>query len=229
MQILRGLLVGIVILFISPSQAQKSYVGVLGGLNSSDLKIVFEDATENDHDVQPGTAFSVGGLLGADLGSYWSVQVEPTYVVNRSVFSKPGDPELDLTTSIFELPLIIKLGIGEQIRPYLLAGGFMSFLLDADLEMDQAGTRMKGDLGKILKETDYGSVFGAGIRAPVWKGSAFLEGRYTLGMININKGGVVDLKVGEFVIPGPDTVPGDEIKRRSIQIMLGYQLPLTFK
>jgi len=83
-----------------------------------------------------------------------------------------------------------------------------------------------GDLTEILKRTEYGAVFGAGMSFPVWKGSAFIEGRYALGLTNLNKGGSVNLTNGSLVLSGPETDPRDEIKTKGLQIMVGYQLPL---
>lgn len=117
--------------YFLPVHAQKTYVGVKGGVNFADLEIAFEDEPSSDHNVQSRTLF--------------------------------------------------------------------------------------------------GAVFGAGLSVPVWKGSLFIEGRYALGMTNMNKGGMIELTVGDFVIPGPETDPGDEIKSLGIQIMAGYQLPLGGK
>ena len=56
--------------------------------------------------------------------------------------------------------------------------------------------------------------------------SVFVEGRYALGLTNLNKGGSFDLKYGAYVADTITTDPKDEIKTRGILIMIGYQLPL---
>ena len=136
---------------------------------------------------------------------------------------------MNVESSHLELPLLFKVGIGDKIRPYLLAGPTIGFVLSSQIETEMAGLLLKGDLMDILNRTEFGAVFGAGLSVPVWKGSVFIEGRYALGFSNLNKGGSIDFTVGDFVIPGPDTDPADELKTMGIQIMAGYQLPLGGK
>ena len=102
----------------------------------------------------------------------------------------------------------------------------MSFVLDASIEVEMAGRTWVGDLTEILKSTEYGAVFGAGISFPVWKGSTFIEGRYALGLSNVNEGGSLNLTSGNLELSGPQTDPRDEIRTKGWQIMVGYQLPL---
>ena len=102
----------------------------------------------------------------------------------------------------------------------------MSFVLNASIEVELAGRTWEGDLAQILKGSEFGALFGAGIRLQVWKSVIFLEGRYALGLTNLNKGGSLNLTSGGLVLSGPQTDPQDEIKTKGIQIMVGFQYPL---
>ena len=73
---------------------------------------------------------------------------------------------------------------------------------------------------------EFGFLIGAGMSIPVWYGSLLIEGRYTLGLTNLNKGGEMNLKSGNLVVAGIQTDPEDEIKTKGVQIILGYQLPI---
>jgi hypothetical protein len=210
-------------------QAQKAYVGVLGGANFADLKINFVDNTITDYDVQSRTLFSVGGFFGLYLNDYLSIQLELMFTEKGGVFTQPSVPDMHIKSNQLELPLILKAGIGENIRAYIIGGVFLSFVLDATLETELAGISFEGDLTEILNKTEFGTVFGAGLSIPVWKGSAFIEGRYVLGLTNLNKGGNINLTNGNLLVAGPQTDPRDEIKTMGIQIMLGYQLPLGWE
>ena len=221
-----GFITVLSITLVMPVQAQKTYVGVLGGMNFADLKIVFEDQTLTDHDVQSRTLFGVGGFFGISLNEYLSVQLEPMYVSKGGVYTKPSIPDMTISSSQLEVLLLLKGEIGEQVRPYILAGPFVSFVLEASLKASMGGREFEGNLLEILKRTEYGALFGAGISIPAWKGYAFIEGRYALGLTNMNKGGSLDLTDGSVVVAGPTTVPGDEIKTMGVQIMVGYQLSL---
>jgi hypothetical protein len=209
--------------------AQKAYVGVLGGANFADLKINFVDNTITDYDVQSRTLFGIGGFFGIYLNDYLSIQLEPMFLGKGGVFTQHSIQDMQIKSNQVELPLILRAGIGENIRTYIIGGVFLSFVLDATLETELAGISLEGDLTEILKKTEFGTVFGAGISIPVWKGSAFIEGRYALGLTNLNKGGNINLTNGNLVVAGIQTDPEDEIKTMGIQIMLGFQLPLGWE
>lgn len=218
----------IISLLMNTAYAQWS-IGILGGPNFADLEINIVDNTITDYDVQSRTLFGVGGFFGIYLNEYLSIQLELMYVEKGGVFTQPSIPDMRIKSNQIELPLILKAGIGENIRPYIIGGVFLSFVLDATVETELAGLSLEGDLTEILKKTEFGAVFGTGISIPVWKGSAFIEGRYTLGLTNLNKGGNINLTNGNLLVAGPQTDPQDEIKTMGIQIMLGYQLPLGWE
>jgi hypothetical protein len=201
------------------------YAGILGGLHFADAKLVFENNPTSNHSITAKTRFGVGGFFGLSLNEYVSVQLEPMFLQKGGIYVDAPAAEMDMKTSQLELQLLLKAGMGGQIHPYILAGPSISFVLDASATADLAGGRFEGDLMQILKRTEYGVVFGAGISAPVGPGSALIECRYGLGLSNMNKGGRLDLQSGSIVLP-MDTLPGDDLKSMGVQIMVGYQLPL---
>jgi hypothetical protein len=205
--------------------AQETYVGILGGLHFADAKLVFEDDPTSDHDFNARTLFGVGGFIGLSLNDYMSIQFEPMFLQKGGIYTEPSTQDMNVKSSQLELQLLLKAGMGKLIHPYVFAGPFMSFLLNANVNLELAGHRFEGDLSKILKRTEYGAVFGTGVSVPLWKGSAFIEGRYGLGLSNLNKGGQLDLTSGNLIV-SLDTQPGDNLKTMGIQIMVGYQVPL---
>jgi len=215
----------IISLLMNTAYAQWS-IGILGGPNFADLEIVFNNETSTNHDIKSETMFGVGGFLGLSLNEYLSVRLEPMYLKKGGIFTEPSIPDISIESNQLELSLIFKVGIGKEIQPYILGGVSISFVLDASIETESAGLLLVGDLTEIIKRTEYGAVFGAGISIPVWEGSAFIEGRYVMGLSNLNKGGTVNLTYDNLVVAGPQTDPQDEIKTKGFQIMLGYQLPL---
>jgi hypothetical protein len=211
---------------VMPVHAQNAYVGVIGGLNFADLKIEFADKSMTQYDVRSRTLFGVGGFVGMSVNDYLSFQIEPSFLRKGGTFTRSARPDMRIESSHLEFPLLVKAGIGESIRPYIIGGVSVGFLLKARLEVELAGLPWVGDLKEILKNTEYGVVFGAGIRVPVWKGSTFVEGRYALGLTNLNKGGSLNVTSGSFALSGIQTDPRDEIKTKGMQVMVGYQLPL---
>jgi hypothetical protein len=215
--------------FVTPILAQNLYFGIWGGPNFADLDITFEDESSENLNVKSKTTFSIGGLFGMAFNKYLSLQLEPMYVGKGGIVTQPSSPDITVKSNHIELPLILKLGIGEKIQPYIIGGLYMSFVLNASVETQVSGLLLTGDLTEIIETTEYGALFGAGISIPVWIGSAFFEGRYTLGLTNLNAGGNLNLKYNNMVIAGFQTDPNDEIKTKGFRIMLGYKLPLGWE
>ena len=205
---------------------QDFYAGAAGGVNFADLKITFADPTMTNYDVKSRTLFGVGGFFGISLNENLSVQLEPTYIVKGGRYTERTTPEMKIRSSQLDFALVAKLGIGKDVRPFIAVGPFMSVLLNANMNVELVGREWEGDMMQALKRTEYGIEIGAGVGIPVWKGSVFVEGRYALGLTNVNKGGSFDLKYGSVVADRITTDPKDEIKTRGILVMIGYQLPL---
>jgi len=221
-----GFILVSVITLVMPVRAQNAYVGVASGLNFANLKITFADPTRTNYETKSRTLFSVGGFFGISLNEYLSVQLEPTYIAKGGRYTERTIPEMKIRSSQLDLPLVTKLGIGGGVRPFIAVGPFMSVLFDADMNVDLVGREWEGDLMQVLKRTEYGIIFGAGVGIPAWKGSVLIEGRYTLGLSNVNKGGSFDLRYDDYIADRITTDPKDEIKTRGILVMIGYQLPL---
>jgi hypothetical protein len=85
----------------------------------------------------------------------------------------------------------------------------------------------------FLKSNTLGSFLcsiglGAGVRFPLGKGSAFLEGRYTFGLSNINKGGTLEFESGSIAI-AEEVEAHDELSTKGFQIMVGFTFPINAK
>lgn len=223
---LYGFIMFSVITLVMPVHAQNAYVGVVGGVNFADLNMEFVDKTIAPYDLQYRTLFGVGGFFGISVNEYVSLQIEPMYLKKGGTFIRPGIPDMRIKSNHLELPLLVKAGIGGKVRPYIMGGVSVGIVLDASMEAELGGLTWVGDLAEILEKTEYGLLFGAGIRFPVWMGSTFVEGRYAFGLTNLNKGGSLNLKSDNLVLSGPQTDPRDEIKTKGIQVMVGYQLSL---
>ncbi|MCJ7713105.1 PorT family protein, partial [Candidatus Bathyarchaeota archaeon] len=145
----------IVSLLMNTAYAQWS-IGIIGGPNFADLKINFVDNTITDYEVRSRTLFGVGGFFGIYLNEYLSIQLELMFVEKGGVFTQPSIQDMRIKSNQLELPLILKAGIGENIRTYIIGGVFLSFVLDATLETELAGLSLEGDLTEILKKTEFG-------------------------------------------------------------------------
>ncbi len=209
-----GFMIIPIMILAMPASGQEFFTGVAGGFNFADLKITIADPTVTNYGTKSRTLFGVGGFFGVSLNEYLSVQLEPMYIAKGGEYNERNVPGMKIRSSQLDVALVAKLGIGEGVRPFILVGPFMSVLFNANMKV------------QALKRTEYGVVVGAGVGIPAWSGSFFVEGRYALGLTNLNKGGSFDLKYGAVIADRITTDPKDEIKTRGILVMIGYRLPL---
>ncbi len=206
-----------------PVHAQ-NYVGLIGGVNISNITV---DADDSDFDSM--NRLGLGGIVGFKLNENFTLHLEPMYLQKgaKQNLADPGfgDAEFRFKGDIIELPVFLKLDINAgAIHPYLLAGPTVGFIMNSDLEIEGGGVEFKGDAGEIIKTLDFGLGFGGGLRIPLGRNSFFVEGRYTVGLRNINDGGVVQVSAGNI----SDTldIDPDDVKTKGFQIMAGVTFPL---
>lgn len=191
----------LVALLINPVNAQVQ-IGVQAGLNITDLNM---DLSPEGFKTTTRTRLIIGGLVTYNFIPLLGLQLEPAYVqkgatVNFSVTENnlTADIEGTISANYFDIPLLLKLSLpAGLIKPYLLAGGSVGFLLgDAKLKIDKATVNGQDAIGLIpseereqilkIKNKDYIVSLGAGIEIPVGLISVLVEGRYDIGLTNLN-------------------------------------------
>lgn len=172
------------------SAAQDVTVGVKGGINIADISVSDDDGgAETDTDTRSG--FIGGGFLNIGLGDYLAIQPEFLYA-QKGAKGIDEDVDLELKLDYFEIPVLIQLLIpieNSPVRPTLYAGPAISFESKCELEGTQGGTSVaidcdEGDFDR--KSTDFGAVFGGGLGFDVGQALVTIEGRYNLGLADIN-------------------------------------------
>lgn len=187
----------------------ETHIGVLAGVSLAKLSLT---------PAEPGGEFSTraglaaGAVVDVGLGKSVSLRIEPIYIekgsnVRIDIF---GPSTGDLKLSYVEVPLLVKFSLGSGgARPYLLAGPTASYLLRAKGFSDESGETT--DILDVFKRADVGVSFGAGVRMPAGHAAVFVEGRYTLGLKDIQK----------------DKAESDPtLKNRSVAIAVGVTFPL---
>lgn len=162
----------------------------------------------------------VGGILTYNFSPVLALQFKPAYVqkgvkVNFTTEESGSiiDTEASVSANYFDLPILLKASLPyDPIKPYLLAGSSVAFLLgDAKMKLEKAS--LGGlDISPLipaelreqtidLKQQDYILSLGAGVTFPLTLFELFLEGRYDLGLANIsNEGGGTEFKTTGFQI-----------------------------
>ena len=175
-----------------PLQAQDITVGVKGGINIADVS---SDAFDlDDADLSSKTGFVGGAYANFGLGGVFAIQPEVLYSQKGFKLDETGSPlEASLKTNYFEIPVLLKAQFPlTMLRPAVYAGPVVSFetscklgLTDGDTSLDFDCDSDDADVSD-RKKTDFGAVFGANLDLFVGPLVLTIDGRYQLGLTNLN-------------------------------------------
>ena len=161
-------------------------LGLKGGLNVSNLSA--KDADGSTVDLDSRTVFTGGAYLQAGLGSVLTLQVEALY----SPKGANDDDGANLDLTYFDLPLLVLIRVpagDSAIWPILYAGPVLSFETKCRLNSDEGSSVDCGSGDDALfrtKSTDVGVTFGGGFEVFMGSYTLQLDGRYNLGLVDIN-------------------------------------------
>ena len=212
------------------ANAQNFSYGVQGSVNFTDLTL--KSASGKDQLTGANTGFGFGALLGYRFNDHISLDMEAMYVQKGGTQMANGaNPNIDISMSVLEIPVLLKAAFGNSFRPYVKAGPALGFILNSEAQAElggvvqgQALNTYKADLGDVLKNVDFSVVLGAGISFAWGHSQVFIEGRYNLGMVDLYKGGQITWQSGEeaFVVKGNEAT---ELYNKGFQIIVGISFP----
>ena len=202
----------VALLVAVPLQAQDITVGVKGGLNVADVSTDVADIQELD--LSSKTGFVGGAYANFGLGGVFAIQPEVLYSQKGFKGGESGSPlEASFKTNYFEIPVLLKAQFPmTMLRPAVYAGPVVSFETSCKLGFTGGDTSLdfdcdspEADAGD-RKKTDFGAVFGANLDLFVGPLVLTVDGRYQLGLTNLND--------------DPDA-PDESVKNRVWQFMAG--------
>jgi hypothetical protein len=211
---------------LAQDMGPKTYLGVKAGIDMANL-------TGSDVDNTDMKIGFTGGAMGhVHFNEMFSVQIEALYAmkgakadvmedidVGGTIYSFDGEEKLKL--NYLEIPVLLRLDVPNKAKvdPFFYAGPAISFLLSAKDQLTGTATPAGGgsavdideevDIKDMVKSTDFGIIFGAGLGYEVGTGHLVLDARYNLGMSKID-----------------DTEDEANVKNGVISIMVGYQFPI---
>ena len=200
MKSFRAMIVALALLAPSTACAlTASHAGGRAGVSLSKTRGGFEDG----RGTLPG--FAGGGFVRFPLTSMLTLQPELLYVAKghkdpRVTFYLNGDPigTADRTFKVgyLELPVLLRASLpGGTIRPLLLAGPVVSVELEENLRVESRSlvqdlaTTVRTYPTDSFRSLDFGGAFGAGLDVHSSVGIFSLEGRWTLGLLELNDQG----------------------------------------
>ncbi|MEP6905445.1 MAG: porin family protein [Gemmatimonadales bacterium] len=205
----------------SVATAQKSgdiTIGVMAGVN---FATVHQDPQSSDVTFGYRTGLLAGGFLGYQVNDVFSIEPQVLYSQKGSKVKGTGvnsSLEGGIKIGYIEIPVLAKFWIpvsDSQMRPFVFVGPQAEFKVSCTAEgailavtgstdCDNTGSEIK------LKSTDFGGTAGAGIQFRAGNQVVRVDGRYTLGLTDINDSG--------------DT---RSIKNRTFAVTVGLGFPLA--
>lgn len=197
-------------MFTPAETSAQTVIGVKGGIGITDFSL-----SDSSVDFDSRTTFTGGGFATFGLGETFFLQPEVLYAA-KGAKSDLGGAGATLAVDYIEVPLLIGAGfnVGSgSVQPRVFAGPSVAFEIGCDLSGSEGGTTVSlscSDIELETKSVDFGVVFGAGLAFPLGSVQLILDGRYDLGLTNVN-----------------DT-EGDEesLKNRAWQFMAGVGFPV---
>ena len=168
--------------------AQGISYGVKGGINFASVS--FDPSEDTNTGTRIGIA--VGGFVALPLGSRLTIQPE-------GLFSQKGEKaDLDgvvakLELDYIEVPVLVKYAItqGGSRSFHVFGGPSMAFKVRSRATASFGGTTVETGEDELIKDTDFGVVVGAGMDFGKWS----VDGRYTMGLADINNDESDDTKI----------------------------------
>ena len=220
-RILRILIGGALLLTLSKTATSQIRIGLIGGPNFSTQFIELENRGEMHWRVN----YSIGGIIDIPLSDHVSISAEPMFLRKGSRVEAILNVENYIfNNSYLEIPVLAKYSIGNKVRPYLVAGPSMGFLLKADFGGNYMDDDYSANFHEVTKKIDFSLVSGAGVSFRVGLATLFIESQYTLGLVNTSVDGTVHVTAGNQVLE--IEVKDETIKNRGVQVMVGIALPL---
>ena len=207
--------------FTSKVNAQFN-IGPIAGLHVSNLDV-------KDNDLSSVWNWGAGIVANYYFTENIAVQLEPMYLLKGGVVeAKEGDPRFDISLSYIEVPILFKYDFGRKENFYLLAGLSVGYLLSSKIDAELSGYPFNTDMNEVTNNVDFGGTLGAGIKFPAGSSIIFLEAKYTLGLVNLQKGGTVYFTSDNINLELPMTLntEQDAFNTYGIQLMAGVTFAL---
>ena len=213
-------LVGVVLVctsFVTTSLAfpqtpeKKVHFGLKAGLNIADIDgTISAFGMSEDFETDTRMGFCGGLFISFILNEWFSIQPEILYSM-KGQNDKIGDGAIEL--HYIDLPVLAKLTIPTQsiVTPTLFLGPVFSFNVNAKAKT--LGNSV--DIGEFIKTIDAAVTFGGGLDFTLGTVTLTLDGRYTLGLVN-----VADFPSNFLSYMG---IPSSsiDVKNRTISFMVG--------
>ena len=171
----------LILILFSESRAQSPVeFGIRGGVNLANLGNV-------DFDTRVRTGILAG--IYADI----SLPILPFALETGVYFSQKGsefdesDVELTFKLDYIEVPVLVKLPFGNlpQLKPYFIAGPYVEFNVNAEVETEGRNDVFTVDLDDETEFFNFGAMVGVGSDLDIGLIKLNFQGRFGLGLRDV--------------------------------------------
>lgn len=216
----------ILLLAITQPASAQLRLGIMGGVNSSNFRVDVDqpiavplpDGGSDQGSFDYRTSYAIGGVAEYYFTPTVGLSVQPMYsrqggsFVFDDLVVNPLSVNTTTELSYFDIPVMLKVQVGRSaVRPYLTSGFTFGFLTSAKSVADSD----RRDIKSSIKNTNSSWIIGGGFNLPAGGNAVFIEGRYSLGLTDINE--------------GPQVQPlsaGTALKTKGFQFVLGLTFPV---
>lgn len=168
--------------------------GLKGGVNLANL------TGDDFSDADARSGLNIGVVLEFGL------PLSPIGIESGLYYSQKGSATEDqgFTTTLkadyLEVPVLAKLSFGPPgpIKPHLLAGPYLGFLLNSEVVGEGGGGSVSTDIKDSTNDVDFGLIGGIGLDVNMGLATLSLQARYSLGLTEVYTDS--DAKHGVFAI-----------------------------
>jgi Outer membrane protein beta-barrel domain len=161
------------------------------------------------------TSYNIGGFIEFQLSPLFALQINAIYNQKgtktkgdlNGLITEQGIPvnvkvnvQENIKLTYLSFPILAKLAFGTKIKPYLIAGPEIGFLISAKdnaiatSEAEAMGTKVgpytveqENDMKGSMESFDLAINFGAGLEIPLGMIEIFVDAQYSLGLTKVNK------------------------------------------
>ncbi len=206
-----GITAAVSMLLLSVPARAEVRLGALAGANVATLHANMEDP---DVTFRAKTFLAAGAVVEIGFSRSFALRLDPMYLEKgggielRNFFGE--DAAASIRLSYVELPVLLKVAKPTgRVRPYLILGPSVGYRTSVRVKDEVTGEEDSADAEENIKKWDFGLSGGAGLAVPAGRAIVFVEGRYTWGLVNLDK-------------EDQDTT----LKNGGVQILAGFTLPL---
>lgn len=224
--LLKKNLVLVFICIVSITYGQNAIGGKIG-LNFATFTGDTDDLESDGNDKGFNPGLQIGGVFEIGINDLISIQPELLYIQkgvrlksSEDFFGNPVESEASLVFNYLELPLLVKIKLGNpestnffiNVGPsfgYTLSGKSKSKIsFDGETETNEEDFEFEEN--DEFNRFDISATLGAGVNIPLGPGKLFVEARYLLGFSNL-----IDSDFND-----------DKLKNGGIGLGVGYMVPL---